>query len=52
MSRLFEEGVYILAGAASVLMLTPPLTITKDEIDHAMAVIDKALEISDAEYKE
>ncbi len=52
LSKLFEEGLYILAGAASVLMLTPPLTITKEEIDHAMGVIDKALEISDAEYQD
>ncbi len=49
-SQAFEEGVYIMAGAASVLMLVPPLTITRDEIDHAMSVVDKALAISDAEY--
>jgi 4-aminobutyrate aminotransferase-like enzyme len=49
---MMQEGVYILAGAASVLMLTPPLAITQDEIDHAMSVIDRALEISDAEYKD
>ena len=51
-AKMMQEGVYILAGAASVLMLTPPLSITRDEIDHAMAVIDKALEISDAEYRD
>jgi 4-aminobutyrate aminotransferase-like enzyme len=33
----------------SVIMLAPPLTITKDEIDHAMDVFDKALPIADAE---
>jgi taurine--2-oxoglutarate transaminase len=52
LSRMMEEGVYILAGAASVLMLTPPLTITRDEIDHAMVVIDNALAIADAEYQD
>jgi taurine--2-oxoglutarate transaminase len=52
LNQMFEEGVYILAGAASVLMLAPPLSITKDEIDHAMSVIDKALALSDAEYIE
>jgi taurine--2-oxoglutarate transaminase len=50
LSQAFKEGVYIMGGAASVLMLVPPLAITKDEIDHAMSVIDKALLISDAEY--
>jgi 4-aminobutyrate aminotransferase-like enzyme len=52
LAKMMQEGVYILAGAASVLMLTPPLSITKDEIDHAMAVIDKTLEISDEEYRD
>jgi 4-aminobutyrate aminotransferase-like enzyme len=40
-----------MGGAASVLVMTPPLTITKDEIDFAMSVVDKALAISDAEYE-
>ncbi|RJQ61995.1 MAG: aminotransferase class III-fold pyridoxal phosphate-dependent enzyme [Desulfobacteraceae bacterium] len=52
LAKMMEEGVYILAGAASVLMLTPPLNITRDEIDHGMSVIDRALEISDAEYRD
>jgi 4-aminobutyrate aminotransferase-like enzyme len=52
LAKMMQEGVYILAGAASVLMLTPPLAITRDEIDHAMSVIDKALEIADAEYRD
>ena len=34
---------------ASVIMFAPPLTITKEEIDFAMAVFDKALAIADAE---
>ncbi len=38
-----------LPGQTSVLMLAPPLTITKNEIDFAMGVFDKALEIADAE---
>ncbi|MEW6262180.1 MAG: aminotransferase class III-fold pyridoxal phosphate-dependent enzyme [Thermodesulfobacteriota bacterium] len=50
LAKTMEEGVYIMAGAASVLMLTPPLIVTKDQIDHGMEVIDRALAISDAEY--
>jgi 4-aminobutyrate aminotransferase-like enzyme len=47
-----EEGVYIMAGAASVLMICPPLGISTDEIDFGISVVDKALSISDAEYVE
>jgi len=44
-----REGVYCLPGVASVIMLAPPLTITKGEIDFAMGVFDKALAIADEE---
>ncbi len=37
-------------GAASVIMLAPPFTITKDEIDRAMEVLDRALAVGDREY--
>lgn len=50
-AKAMEDGLYIMPGAASVLVMTPPLTITKDEIDFAMSVIDQALTISDAEYE-
>ena len=52
LAKVLEEGVYVMGGAASVLMLTPPLIVTKDQIDHGMAVIDRALAISDAEYQD
>ena len=52
LAQVFQEGVYIMAGAASSLMLCPPFTIRKDEIDHAMGVVDGALAITDAEYQE
>jgi taurine--2-oxoglutarate transaminase len=51
LAKAFEEGVYCLPGQVSVIMLSPPLAITKDEIDHAMDVFDKALVIGDAETK-
>ena len=51
MGKVLQEGVYCLPGQVSVIMLAPPLTITKDEIDHAMDVFDKALPIADAETK-
>ena len=51
-SKAMEEGLYIMAGAASVLMLTPPFTVTKDEIDFAVDVLDRALIIADKENTE
>jgi taurine--2-oxoglutarate transaminase len=49
LGQALKEGVYCLPGQTSVIMLAPPLTITKDEIDFAMSVFDKALEIADVE---
>jgi taurine--2-oxoglutarate transaminase len=49
LGQALQEGVYCLPGQTSVIMLAPPLTITKDEIDFAMKVFDKALGIADAE---
>jgi 4-aminobutyrate aminotransferase-like enzyme len=46
-----QEGVYIIAGGASVIMLSPPLTVTKDEIDFAMDVVDRNLAICDADVQ-
>ncbi|MDI6756151.1 MAG: aminotransferase class III-fold pyridoxal phosphate-dependent enzyme [Thermodesulfobacteriota bacterium] len=51
LAEAMKEGVYCLAGSVSVIMLAPPLTITKDEIDQAMKVFDKALNIADAEAR-
>ncbi len=49
LGQALKEGVYCLPGQTSVIMLAPPLTIKKDEIDFAMRVFDKALEFADAE---
>jgi len=49
LAQALREGVYCLPGMASVIMLAPPLTITKEEIDFAVTVFDKALTIADAE---
>jgi 4-aminobutyrate aminotransferase-like enzyme len=46
-----EEGVYMMAGGASVIMICPPLTITTDEIDFAIEVIDRNLAICDTDYE-
>jgi taurine--2-oxoglutarate transaminase len=49
LAEAFEEGVYCMGGVSSALMLAPPLSVTKEEIDFAMEVFDKCLRISDAE---
>jgi taurine--2-oxoglutarate transaminase len=49
LANALEQGVYCLPGQTSVIMLAPPFTITKDEIDHAMGVFDKVLDIADSE---
>ncbi len=51
LARALEEGVYCLPGSVSVIMLAPPLTITKEEIDFAIEVFDRALVIADAEVE-
>jgi taurine--2-oxoglutarate transaminase len=42
------NGVYILAWYDS-LIIAPPLIITEDEVDEAIEVLDKSLEIADKE---
>jgi taurine--2-oxoglutarate transaminase len=49
LAEAMKQGVYCLPGVASVIMLAPPLAITKGEIDFAMEVFDKALAIADGE---
>jgi taurine--2-oxoglutarate transaminase len=51
LAQAMKEGVYCLPGSVSVIMMAPPLTVTKAEIDFAMEVFDKALAIADAEAK-
>lgn len=41
-----ENGTYI-ANMINTLIITPPLTITEDEIDEAIEAIDAGLEVSD-----
>jgi len=49
LAEAMKQGVYCMPGMGSVIMLAPPLIITKNEIDFAMEVFDKALIIADAE---
>ena len=49
LAEAMKQGVYCLPGSVSVIMFAPPLIITKNEIDFAIEVFDKALLIADAE---
>ena len=50
LAQTLQDGVYIMPGVASSLMLAPPFTITREQIDHGIEVVDRALSISDDEY--
>ena len=43
-----KNGVYLVAWY-DTLMIAPPLIITEQEVDGALDVLDKALEIADRE---
>jgi len=51
LGKCMEEGVYIMAGGASVIMLSPPLAITNEELNFGLDVIDRNLAICDADYQ-
>lgn len=48
--QAFREGLYLMPGVGSILILAPPLTITPEEIDWALAVLDRALALADEAY--
>lgn len=46
-----EKGVYFYTSV-NTIVITPPLTITKQDVDEAISALDTALEISDAAMNE
>jgi 4-aminobutyrate aminotransferase-like enzyme len=40
------------ANPSNVIVMAPPLIVTKDEIDEGVAIMDKALEVADAYVEE
>jgi taurine--2-oxoglutarate transaminase len=46
--KAMQDGLYAMAWY-DTLILAPPLIITESQIDDAMAILDKALEVADAE---
>ncbi len=46
-ARALENDVYFYTSV-NTIVVTPPLTISQDEVDEAVAALDDALEISDA----
>lgn len=44
---MMAEGVYVMAWV-SHLLVAPPLIISRDELDRGLAVLDRALAVSDA----
>ena len=46
-----QNGLYV-SSWYDTLVVTPPLTINEQEIDEAIAILDKSLEIGDQEAVE
>ena len=42
--KLLENGLVVLTAGGNVLRLLPPLTITKEEMDKGLAILQKTLE--------
>jgi taurine---2-oxoglutarate transaminase len=51
LTKALEDGLYVLGGNANVLVLCPPLTVTRAEIDEAIVILDAALSIADSEFE-
>jgi taurine--2-oxoglutarate transaminase len=41
-----DRGLYLMTHW-NVVMVCPPLTITRDELDEGIAILDEALELAD-----
>ena len=46
MKRALDGGLYLMTHW-NVVMCCPPLTITRDELDEALAILDDALTVAD-----
>ncbi|MEX1157025.1 MAG: aminotransferase class III-fold pyridoxal phosphate-dependent enzyme [Chloroflexota bacterium] len=49
LGKAFEEGLYVMPGQGTTIVLAPPLTISREQIDDAMRILDAALAIADEE---
>lgn len=47
--RCFEHGLLLTSCGESTLRFTPPLTVTRNEIDEALAIFEYALSLAEAE---
>jgi taurine--2-oxoglutarate transaminase len=47
--RALDRGLYLMTHW-NVIMVVPPLTITRDELDEGVAILDDALAIADEHY--
>jgi len=47
--KMMEMGVYIYTGVVSTIIISPPLIISKEEIDRGLGALDEALKVVDKE---
>jgi taurine--2-oxoglutarate transaminase len=50
--RMMSQGVFVYTGVVSHLIISPPLIITKDQLDQSLEVLDDALAVADGETDE
>jgi taurine--2-oxoglutarate transaminase len=46
---MMEMGIYVYTGVVSTIIISPPLIITKEELDRALDALDEALKVADQE---
>lgn len=49
LARCWEDGVYIMPGQGTTIVLAPPLTVTAEQVAEGLDVLDVALSIADEE---
>jgi 4-aminobutyrate aminotransferase len=45
----FERGLILLGCGKSVIRIAPPLSVSKNEVDEALAVIEEAIALAEKE---
>jgi 4-aminobutyrate aminotransferase len=49
-NKSFEHGLLLLGCGASTIRISPPLTVSRSEVDEAFEIFDRALTLSEKEY--
>ena len=47
--KMMEMGIYVFTGVVSIIIISPPLIITEEEMNRGLDALDEALKIADQE---